>query len=189
MTDKVFWIGDDRDNKSVCINREVYVKGGEIPADDVAPELIAEWLEAGLIAVGAKAAPVVIVDTEVVKNLKTEIASLGRDVERIPGLERKIADLEKSAEKRKDGTKAKKLKELEGAVKVKDTHIKELEENAIKQSNRIKELEDIGQERIKKITALDLDNQEKAALIDKLNIDLDEATKPDDEGAGPGGGK
>ena len=192
MADNVYWVGDNHDNKSVCIKRVIYVKGDKIPAEDVAQKLLDEWKKNGLIAVGDKAAPVVIIDTDAVKNLKTEIAVLKRDLERIPGLEREITDLKKAAEKAKGGTKAK-------ASKAKDAHIKELEENAIKQSERIKQLEGSSSDRIKE---LELDVQEKAALIDKLNVDLEEATapdkggdgadendKPDDSGAGPGGSK
>lgn len=175
MPDKVYWIGDNGDNKSVCISRKIYVKGDEIPADDVTQEQLDEWQKSGLIAVGDSAAPVVIIDTDAVKNLKTEIESLKRDVDRIPGLEREVSDLKKSAEKAKGGAKAK-------ASKAKDAHIKELETDVA--------------DRDKKLTALDLDNQEKAALIDKqikeiegLKSDLETATKPDDSGAGPGGAK
>ena len=179
MPGKTYWVGDDRDNKSVCIKRELYVKGDEIPASDVEQELLDEWKEKGLIAVGNEAAPVVIIDTEAVKNLKTEIVSLTRDVDRIPGLEREVKDLKAAAEKAKTGAKAKVVKDLKADAKVKDDRIAELE----------------------------LDNQEKAALIDKLNADLDEATAPDkdaskdaskdgpgssddtetDDSAGPGG--
>ena len=190
MADKTYWVGDDGDNKSVCIKRQIYIKGKEIPAEDVAPELLSEWKKKGLIAVGDSAAPVVIIDTQAVTNLKIEIASLKRDLDRIPGLEREVSDLKSAAEKAKSGSKAK-------ASKVKDAHIKDLEENAVKQSERIKKLEFGGSGRIKE---LELDVQEKAALIDKLNVDLEEATapdkggdgddkndKPDDQGAGPGG--
>ncbi len=90
MADKVYWIGDNRDNKAVCINREVYVKGDEIPTECVAKELLDEWQKQGLIAVGDKAAPVIIIDTDAVKNLKVEIASLKRELDRIPGLEREV---------------------------------------------------------------------------------------------------
>ena len=192
MAGKTYWVGDDRDNRSVHIKRKIYVKGDEIPAADVAQELLDDWKKKGLIAVGDEAAPVVIIDTQAVKNLKTEIVVLKRDLDRIPGLEREIVDLKKSAEKAKAGAKAK-------ASKVKDAHIKDLEENAIKQSERIKQLEGNDSDRIKE---LELDNQEKAALIDKLNVDLEAATapndtgsdddktdKPDDTGAGPGGSK
>ena len=180
MSDKTYWVGDDKDNKSVCISRVIYVKGDEIPTEDVAQERLDEWKKNGLIAVGDSAAPVVIIDSDAVKGLKTEIASLKRDLDRIPGLEREISDLKKSAEKAKGGAKAK-------SAKAKDEIIKELKENAINQSDRIKKLEDIGQERTKKIDEIELDNQEKAALIDKLNADLKKATAPDDQGAGPGG--
>lgn len=178
MSDKVYWIGDDGDNKSVSIAREIYVKGNEIPVAGVAQELLDEWKRKGLIAVGDSAAPVVIIDSDAVNGLKTEIEVLKRDVDRIPGLEREISDLKKAAGKSKGGSKAK-------ALKAKDDHIKDLEDNAIAQSDRIKTLE--------------LDNQEKAALIDKLNADLETATAPDDDtgsaddtgatddaGAGPG---
>ena len=179
---KVYWVGDDGDNRSVCVDRNVYVKGDEIPAEHVAQELLDEWQKKGLIAVGDKAAPVVIIDTQAVTNLKTEIDVLKRDLDRIPGLEREISELKASIEKAKSGTKAK-------ASKAKDDHIKELESNAVKQSERIKELEDIGLECSEKIAELELDNQEKAALIDKLNADLEALTKPADDiggGAGPG---
>ena len=177
MADKTYWVGDDKDNKSVGIKRKIYVKGDEIPAEDVAQELLDEWKKKGLIAVGEKSAPVVIIDTDAVKNLKIEIVSLKRDLERIPGLERTISDLEKAAEKAKGGSKAK-------ASKAKDAHIKDLEENAIAQSERINKLEGNSSDRIKE---LELDNQEKAALIDKLNADLETATEPNKGGAGPGG--
>ena len=173
MADKTYWVGDDRDNKSVCIKRKVYGKGDEIPDKDVEQEQLDKWKKRGLIAVGDKAAPVVIIDTQAVMNLKTEISSLKRDLDRIPGLEREIKDLDRAAEKAKGGTKAKAVKDLKAEAKVKDDRIAELE----------------------------LDNQEKAALIDKLNTDLEEATAPDkggdspnetdkldDSGAGPGGG-
>ena len=158
MSDRTYWVGDDGDNKSVCIKREIYVKGDEIPADDVAKELLDEWRKDGLIAVGDTAAPVVIIDTVAVKNLKTEIASLKRDVDRIPGLEREISDLKKAAEKAKGGTKAKAVKELIDEAKVKDERIKELEAEKVHADVKIKKLE-------ASVTALDLDNQEKAALI------------------------
>ena len=186
MADNTYWVGDDGDNKSVCIKRKIYVKGDEIPAEDVSQELLDEWKEKGLIAVGDSAAPVVIIDTDAVKNLKTEISALKRDLECIPGLEREVKDLKIAAEKAKGGSKAK-------ASKAKDAHIKELEENAVNQSERIKKLEGNSSDRIKE---LELDVQEKAALIDKLNADLEEATAPDksgdgsdkDDNAGPGGG-
>lgn len=179
MPDKVYWIGDGGDNKSVCIKRNLYVKGDEIPADDVEQELLDAWLKQGLIAVGDSAAPVVIIDSDAVKGLKTEIVSLKRDLERIPGLEREVSELKKAAEKTKGGAKAK-------ASKAKDARIKELETEKAHADEawtiKVKELE-------KSLTDLDLDNQEKAALIDKLKSDLEVATKPDDSGAGPGGSK
>ncbi len=174
MADKTYWVGDDRDNKSVCIKRKIYGKGDEIPVGGLEQEQLDKWKKKGLIAVGEKSAPVVIIDTQAVTNLKTEIASLKRDLERIPGLEREVSDLEKAAEKAKGGAKAK-------ASKAKDAHIKELEENAIAQSERIKQLEGNSSDRIKE---LELDVQEKAVLIDKLNIELEEATVPDKGGAG-----
>ena len=172
MADKTYWVGDDRDYKSVCIKRVIYVKGDEIPADDVAQELLDKWQKNGLIAVGDSAAPVVIVDTQAVTNLKTEIASLTRETDRIPGLEREVKDLKTAAEKAKGGSKAK-------AAKAKDDRIKELEENAVEGGDRIEELE--------------LDVKEKAALIEKqgkeikdLKADLETATAPDKSGDGPG---
>ena len=181
MPDKVYWIGDDGDNKSVCIKRALYVKGDEIPADGVLQEQLDEWQKSGLIAVGDSAAPVVIIDTDAVKNLKIEIVSLKRDLERIPGLEREITDLKKAAEKAKGGTKAKVVKDLKAEAKVKDDRIKSLEDEiAVLDTDIIKGLK-------ASVTALDLDNQEKAALIDKLKSDLEGAAKPDDSGAGPGG--
>ena len=175
MADKTYWVGDDKDNKSVCIERKIYGKGDEIPVGGLEQEQLDKWKKKGLIAVGDSAAPVVIIDTQAVTNLKTEIASLKRDVDRIPGLEREISDLEKAAEKAKGGAKAK-------ASKAKDAHIKELEENAVKQSERIKELEDIGQERVKRIKDL-----EEATAPDKGGDGDDKNDKPDDQGAGPGG--
>ena len=138
MSDKTYWVGDDRDNKSVCIKREIYVKGDEIPTEGVTRNLLDEWKKKGLIAVGDSAAPVVIIDTDAVKNLKTEISSLKRDLERIPGLEREVSDLKKALEKAKGGAKAK-------VVKAKDERIKELEDEKAHDdeawSIKIKELE------------------------------------------------
>ena len=120
MSDKTYWVGDDGDYKSVCIKRAIYVKGDEIPAEDVAQEQLDKWKKNGLIAVGEKSAPVVIIDTQAVTGLKTEIASLKRDLDRIPGLEREVSDLKAAAEKAKTGVKAR-------ASKAKDDRIKELE--------------------------------------------------------------
>ncbi len=179
MSDKTYWVGDNRDNKSVCIKRKIYVKGDEIPSDDVEQERLDEWQKKGLIAVGAESAPVVIIDTDAVKNLKTEIAALKRDVDRIPGFEREIKELQQAAEKAKGGSKAK-------ASKVKDARIKELEDEKARADEActimVKELKD-------SVATLKLDNQEKAALIDKLNDDLETATAPSEDGAGPGGDK
>lgn len=175
MGDKVFWIGDDGDFKCVKAGGKIIGRGKEIPAGTLSDERIEEFREKGLIAIGDKAAPVVIKDTETIKNLETEIVSLKRENDCLPGLHREIIGLKKSAEKAKGGAKAKQLRE-------KDDHITELEANAIKQSERIKELEDDK-------AALELDNQEKAALIDKLNADLGSANELDTGGAGPGGSK
>lgn len=192
--DKTFWIGDDGDNKSVKIGKKIYGRGDSFPAVLVAPELLKEWADKGLISVGAKSAPVVIQDTETVKARDAEIRVLKADLDRLPGLQREVTELRDALEKAKSGKKA--------------ARVKELEENAIAQNERISTLEKIGQERSETIedlrtTAsqnesaidnLELDNQEKAALIDKLNNDIEALTKPDDEvetdddsGAGPGG--
>jgi len=174
MSDKTYWIGDDRDNKSVCIKRGLYVKGDEIPAEDVAQELLDEWKKKGLIAVGDQAAPVVIIDTQAVTNLKIEIASLKRDVDRIPGLEREVSDLQKAAEKSKGGSKAK-------AAKAKDARIKELETDNQEKAALI-------DKQIDEIKGLKSDLEE-ATAPDKGGdgADDDKTDKPDDSGAGPGG--
>jgi prefoldin subunit 5 len=192
--EKTFWIGDDGDNKSVKIGKGLFGRGDEIPAGDVAPELLKEWGDKGLISVGAKAAPVVIQDTETIKALEAEIRVLKTDIDRLPGLQREVTELRAALEKAKTGKKA--------------ARVKELEANAIAQNERISTLEKIGQERLETIEKLEktakenesaidnleLDIQEKAALIDKLNNDIEALTKPDtiidsddDLGAGPGG--
>ena len=186
-SDKVYWIGDDGDNKSALIARKVYVKGDEIPADDVPQERLDEWLEKGLIAVGDNAAPVIVKDTEGLKVLEAEVRDLKAKLDARAGLEREVTELKKLLVQAKSGKKADKAKE-------KDAYIKELEGNAVKQTERINEkiksihseAEAESLEKTKKIDALELDNQEKAALIDKLNVDLEAATAPD-TGAGPGG--
>lgn len=175
-TDKVFWIGDDGDNKSVLINRKVYARGEEIPAEDVPDDLLKEWQGQGLVSVGKNIAPIVVKDTESSKKYEAEIRSLKSDLDRLPGLEREIADLKKALKSSKSGKKADAVKALEADVEAKD-----------------KEINDLGA----KVTELDLDVQEKVALIDKLNADIEALTNPDgkpeskddlggDDSGGPG---
>ena len=177
MAGKTYWVGDDKDNKSVCIKRKIYAKGDEIPADGVDQEQLDKWKKKGLIAVGEKSAPVVIIDTQAVTNLKTEIASLKRDVERIPGLEREVTDLERAAEKAKGGSKAKAVKDLKAEVVDKDNRIKVLEA----------EKAHADEAWAIKIKDLETDIQEKAALIEKLNGDKSGDGPDKDDSAGPGG--
>lgn len=160
MADKVFWIGDDGDNKSVSINREIYVRGDDIPAEDVAPKLLDEWLEKGLISTGDNILPVVIKDTEAVKNLEIEIASLKRDLDRLPGLQREISELKKAADKAKSGTKVKRVKELEAQVKG---------------------LEDVN-------AGIETDVREKAALIEQQTTRITELEAEVETLTAPGGG-
>ena len=187
--EKVFWIGDDGDNKSVCIDKAIFGRGDAIPAEKVAPERLKKWESKGLISKGEKIAPVVIRDTETVKALEAEIRVLKADLDRLPGLQRDITELRDALEKAKSGKKA--------------SRVKELETNAIAQNERISTLENIGQERSETIDALEktakenesaidnleLDIREKAALIAKQGKDIEDLTKPVDEdaGAGPGG--
>jgi len=173
---KVYWIGDNRGQKSALIGKRFYLPGDVIPVDEVEKSRLEDWKARGLVSGGAYSPPVIIKDTETINRLEAEVMrlrskleampalenqnrELKADVDRIPGLERDVSDLKRAAEKAKDGAKAKRVKELEA------------------------EISDLNA----KITEIDLDNQEKAALIDKLNADLESATKPDDSGAGPGG--
>lgn len=111
--EKTFWIGDDGDNKSVSINRKIYVRGDEIPANNVDQKILDDWHEKGLISRGEYAAPVVIKDTGAVQALEAEVRSLKNQVDSIPALQKKIKELEASQAKAKDGAKAKRVKELE----------------------------------------------------------------------------
>lgn len=156
-SDKVYWIGDDGDNKSVSIARKVYSRGDEIPAADVATDMLKKWEDQDLISVGEKRAPIVITNKDAVKNLEAEIRSLKADLDSLPALKRKNEELEAALEKAKSGKKADAVKNLEAAIAAKDEEISDLSA---------------------KITALDLDVQEKAALIDKLNSEIEQMTKP-----------
>lgn len=170
MKKKTFWIGDDGDNKSVLITRKVYVRGQEIPSDDVDKKVLDGWLKRGLISEGDYHAPIVVKDANV------------------EALEAKVKQLKTDLEKARSGKKADNLKALEADTKAKDGHIKELEENAVAQTARIKELEDRLEGQVKEVADLKADQEEKAALIEKqageikqLTADLEAATKPGDK--------
>lgn len=193
-TEKVYWIGDNKDEKSALIGKTFYLPGDVIPADEVESSRLENWKTKGLVSGGVYSPPVVIKDKETVKRLETEVkelkakldampalvnqnAELKAEVAKASGLKHEITETKAALEQARSGKKAEKLKALE-------THIKELEENAARGLSalevRIKEIEDIGD-------ALKLDNQEKAALIDKLNSDIEALTNPDSDAAGPGG--
>jgi prefoldin subunit 5 len=194
--EKTFWIGDDGDNKSVKIGKGLFGRGDEIPAGDVAPELLKEWGDKGLISVGAKAAPVVIQDTETIKALEAEIRVLKTDIDRLPGLQREVTELKAALEKAKTGKKAERVKTLEAKIV-------DLEKDALEYDVAIEDLKKAALENESAIDNLELDIQEKAALIEKqghriteLESDLEDATKPDpddvvitddESAAGPGG--
>lgn len=152
--EKTYWIGDNGDNKSVGIARKIYGRGAEIPAHEVSPELLEDWLKRGLISVGKKNAPIVIEDTEAVKNFEAEIRSLKARLDGMTALENENKKLRKALEKAKDGKKAERLKELEEYVKTKDA------ENA----------------------DLKIDIEEKAALIEKQGKEIEILTSPPDGG-------
>jgi hypothetical protein len=159
--DKVFWIGDEGDNKSVLISRKVYERGQEIPAGNVPVALLEAWEAAGLISVGENRAPVVIKDTGTTKALEAEIRSLKTDLDSLPGLQKQNEELKAALEKAKSGKKADKVKELEGNL-----------ETAMKRADD-----------------LESDNKEKAARIAELEVQVEELTAPeggsDTESGGP----
>ena len=169
------WIGDDGNNKAVCISKKIYSKGDEIPAEEVSEERRNKWLDNGLASDGDRNKVTVTKDSKAVKHLETEIKSLKAALDCVPGKDREIAELNRALEKVQKGAKAGKLKGLEAENA-------DLKENAIRQTEHIKNIEDGSQESRTRIEELELDNQEKVALIEKLNKGLEEATAP-------GGGK
>ena len=76
---KAYWIGDDKDNKSVSIMRRIYVRGDEIPAKDIDKDVLDGWIADGLVSMGEKNAPIIIKDTDTIKTLEAEIKSLKAD--------------------------------------------------------------------------------------------------------------
>jgi hypothetical protein len=151
MPEKVFWIGDDADNKCVKVGQKLYERGQEIPAKDVSEfisdDMLKSWAEKGLVSIGANTAPVVIKDEDGIKRLEAEVRSLKADNDRMPGLEKELADTKAALARIQDGAKAKKLKELEAALKEKEERIatleaegKEKDELNVKQAAEIEEL-------------------------------------------------
>jgi predicted RNase H-like nuclease (RuvC/YqgF family) len=139
---KVYWIGDEGDNKSVLIDRKVYTRGEEIPADKVDGALLKEWLEKGLISEGDYHAPVIIKDTDAVKALESEIKGLKADLESLPALRKKNEELEKALEKAKSGKKADAIKALEDDVKEKAALIEQQEERIVELEKQVEDLTD-----------------------------------------------
>lgn len=195
-SENVYWIGDNKNEKSALIGKKFYLPGDVIPVDEVEKSRLENWKVKGLVSGGVYSPPVIIKDKETVKRLETEArdlkvkldampalvnqnAEMKAEIAKMSGLKHEITELKSALEQARSGKKADKLKALE-------THIEELNESSVKQSDRIKELEDADLEAGAEIDALKLDNQEKAALIDKLNADLEEATAPH-VNAGPGG--
>ena len=163
---KTYWIGDDGDNKSVCINRTVFGRGDAIPVEDVQPDTIKEWEGKGLISIGENVIPVVVRDTEAVKKLEEEIRILKGKLEPVPALIREKGDLEKALEKARSGKKADKLKEI---------------------GSRLKECEAVGLKRGESIDELEQDVQEKDALIKKQAEEIEGLEKQVDELTAPKG--
>ena len=113
------WIGDDGDNKSVSIERKVYSRDSEIPADKVAPDVLAAWIKSGLVSEAGQR----LVSVEATE------------------LEAENKALRKELEKAKSGKKAGAVKELEKNAIAQSERIKELEDIGLERGHKIDELE------------------------------------------------
>ena len=202
--EKVFWIGDDGDNKSVCIDKTIFGRGDAIPAGDVTPERIKEWESKGLISRGDKIAPVVVRDTETVKALEAEIeklkadleslpklysaiVSLESDVESLPGLRREKKELQAALEKSKSGKKADKLKEMDERIKSKDKDLMECHNLTSEIEQDVAEKDALIKKQIERINELekDLDDATAPAPVDGVGAGDDTAPEGGDETGGP----
>lgn len=113
------WIGDDGDNKSVSIDRKVYVSGSEIPVDNVDADLLATWIKCGLVSEDGKR----IVSVEATE-LEAENKALKSALEKAKS--GKKADAVKAAEKRAEAAEAD-VKEKAALIEKHAARITELE--------------------------------------------------------------
>lgn len=132
--EKVFWVGDNKDEKSALIAGEFYVPGQEIPADKVDKDRLDNWIEKGMVSTGKYGAPVIVKDTDAVKALEAENRNLNAKLDAMPALEKQNAELKKSLKKAQSAKKDDAVKALEADVKEKAALIE-------KQAARITELE------------------------------------------------
>lgn len=184
VSEKVYWIGDNKDEKSALIGKTFYLPGDVIPGDEVESSRLKDWKDRGLVSGGVNSPPVIIKDKEEVKRLETEARELKVKLEAMPalvnqnaemkaeiakmsGLNHENSELKTALEKAKSGKKADKLKELEQDVAEKDALIK-------KQIEQIAELEK------------DLEDATAPAHIDEVDAGDDTVPEGGDETA-PGG--
>ena len=163
------WIGDDGDNKSVSIERVVYSKNSEIPADKVDPSILATWIERGLVSEGG----ILIVSGEAA-GLEAEIKALKKE----------NATITAALERAQKGKKA-------HAVKALEAQIKECEQVGLERGQKIDELESDVREKAALIEKYEARISELEAEVEALEVEALTEPGGDDSdtggGAGPGG--
>ena len=162
------WIGDDGDNQSVSIERKVYSKDSKIPADRVAPDVLAVWIERGLVSEDGQR---IVVSAEATE------------------LEAENKALKSALEKAKSGKKATAVKELEKNAIAQSERIKELEAIGLERLAAAKAAEADIEEKAALI-------EKHAARITELESEVEALTEPKTgdantdgggDAAGPGG--
>lgn len=160
MAKKVYvWIGDDGDNKSVSIERAVYSKDAEIPADKVDPGILATWIERGLVSEGG------------IRIVSGEAAGLEAEIK---ALKKENATITATLERAQKGKKA-------DAVKTLQSQIKECEQIGIERGQKIDELESDVKEKAALI-------EKYEARISELEGEVETLTNPGGGGSDAGGG-
>jgi hypothetical protein len=162
--DKVFWIGDNGDNKSVNIARKIYGRGDEIPAGSVPDDMLKAWEADGLISIGSFNTPVVVDGQQTIKGLEAEVRDLKVKLDMMPGLQKENGKLKDALAKAKSG----------------------------KDSEAVKAAKDEAEKAVKRAEIAEADVEEKAALIEKQAARIAELEAPGSDadnagGAGPGG--